>query len=426
MRNGYTPSKSNPAYWEGGTIPWFRMEDLRTSGRILEDSIQHITPEAVKGKGLFKAGSILMATTATIGEPLLIADSLANQQFTNFAIRESLMGVVTPMFAYYYFFLICEWCKRNVYESSFPSVDMKRLREVRFPIPPLAVQEEVVRELQRRFPDVDEIEKTQDKRAFVKLFGEYLRIDNVLQNFDEYVHLRALQQIDKEDAEAVESFRAAYGISEEELSTMITMEPLPERAVQNYRSAYNDIREWLHKQRQGNAPKETLREWDDVVFEVSLLKAQEIDLDYILELIFEHNKANMSKPELVEEIRRIIRASVGSRAKEELIVDFIHNTDIDTLETKADVIMAFFSYAQERQQREAEELIAEEGLNAEAARRYIQTSLRREYASDQGTDLNDVLPKMSPLNRNYLTKKQSVFERIAAFVEKFKGVGGKV
>ncbi len=72
MRNGYTPSKSNPAYWEDGTIPWFRMEDLRTSGRILEDSIQHITPEAVKGKGLFKAGSILMATTATIGEHALL------------------------------------------------------------------------------------------------------------------------------------------------------------------------------------------------------------------------------------------------------------------------------------------------------------------------------------------------------------------
>lgn len=285
---------------------------------------------------------------------------------------------------------------------------------------------EVVQELQRRFPDVDEIEKTQDKRAFVKLFGEYLRIDNVLQNFDEYVQLKALQKIDKEDAQAVETFRVAYGISEEELAKMMTMELLPERAVQNYRSTYNDIREWLHKQRQGDAPKETLREWDDVVFEVTLLKAQEINLDYILGLIFEHNKANMSKSDIVEEIRRIIRASVGSRAKEGLIVDFIHDTDLDALETRADVITAFFSYAQERQWREAEELIAEEGLNAEAARRYIQTSLRREYASDQGTDLYDVLPKMSPLNRNYLTKKQSVFERIAAFVEKFKGVGGKV
>lgn len=52
LGNGYTPSKSNPAYWTNGTIPWFRMEDIRTNGRILKDSIQHITPEAVKGSGL--------------------------------------------------------------------------------------------------------------------------------------------------------------------------------------------------------------------------------------------------------------------------------------------------------------------------------------------------------------------------------------
>ena len=85
MRNGYTPSKNNPAFWEGGTIPWFRMEDIREHGRILSDAIQHITPAAVKGKGLFKADSFILATTATIGEhALIIADSLANQQFTNF------------------------------------------------------------------------------------------------------------------------------------------------------------------------------------------------------------------------------------------------------------------------------------------------------------------------------------------------------
>jgi len=33
---------------------------------------------------------------------------------------------------------------------------------------------------------------------------------------------------------------------------------------------------------------------------------------------------------------------------------------------------------------------------------------------------------MSPLNPQYLTKKQCMFQKIAAFVEKFKGVGGKV
>ena len=84
---------------------------------------------------------------------------------------------------------------------------------------------------------------------------------------------------------------------------------------------------------------------------------------------------------------------------------------------------AFYTYAQALQSRELATLIAEEGLNEMAALRYIKTSLKREYASENGTDLNDVLPKMSPLNPQYLSKKQQVHRRIAAFVEKFKGIG---
>ncbi|PJC05804.1 MAG: DEAD/DEAH box helicase, partial [Gallionellales bacterium CG_4_9_14_0_8_um_filter_55_61] len=132
------------------------------------------------------------------------------------------------------------------------------------------------------------------------------------------------------------------------------------------------------------------------------------------------------KATLVEDVRRVIRASLGNRAKESLLVDFINQTDLDQIGDKASVIDAFFTFAQAEQQREAQELISAENLNAEAARRYIATSLKREFASDNGTELNAILPKMSPLNPQYLTKKQSVFQRIAAFVEKFKGVGGQV
>ena len=84
------------------------------------------------------------------------------------------------------------------------------------------------------------------------------------------------------------------------------------------------------------------------------------------------------------------------------------------------------NYAQDEQKREAEALIAEENLNSDAARRYLSISLRREYASEQGTALNELLPKMSPLNPKYLIKKQTVLQKISAFVEKFKGVGGRV
>ncbi|ETR65461.1 MAG: type I restriction enzyme, R subunit, partial [Candidatus Magnetoglobus multicellularis str. Araruama] len=160
--------------------------------------------------------------------------------------------------------------------------------------------------------------------------------------------------------------------------------------------------------------------------EVDLLKSQEINLDYILELIFENNKKVKDKAALVEDVRRVIRASLGNRAKESLLVNFINQTDLDQIGDKANVIDAFFTFAQAEQKREAEELINAENLNIEATKRYITTSLKREIASDNGTELNAILPKMSPLNPQYLPKKRSVFQKITAFVDKFKGVGGKI
>ena len=73
-----------------------------------------------------------------------------------------------------------------------------------------------------------------------------------------------------------------------------------------------------------------------------------------------------------------------------------------------------------------EELIEDEKLNGDLAKKYISRSLKREYASENGTELNELMPKMSPLNPNYLPKKRSIFEKISAFVEKFKGVGGVI
>jgi len=201
---------------------------------------------------------------------------------------------------------------------------------------------------------------------------------------------------------------------------------LSERMVQDYRSTYNDIREWLRRQKAANEEASSEIDWNDVVFEVELLKSQEINLDYILELIFEHNKKTKDKEALVGEIRRVIRASLENRAKESLIVDFINQTDLDKILDKPSIIDAFFTFAQKRQREEAHKLIENEKLDEEAAKRYIISSLKRGYASENGTDLNEVLPKMSPLNPQYLTKKQSVFQKIAAFVEKYKGVGGEL
>ena len=150
MRNGYTPSKNNSEFWVGGTIPWFRMDDIRENGRILSDSIQHITPSAIKGKGLFEANSFILATTATIGEhALIIADSLANQRFTNLKVRKSLSNLLVTKFIYYYMFIVDDFCKKNTNVSGFASVDMDKLKRMPFPIPPLELQEKIVAILDR-------------------------------------------------------------------------------------------------------------------------------------------------------------------------------------------------------------------------------------------------------------------------------------
>lgn len=283
---------------------------------------------------------------------------------------------------------------------------------------------EVVQELQERFPDPAAIEKEADKKAFAKLFGEYLRLENVLQNYDEFASLKALQQVDLTDAAAVEAFKAQHHLSDEDVQALQAVTLPPERKVQDYRSTYNDVRDWQRGQKQGEDKAASTIDWSDVVFEVDLLKSQEINLDYILGLIFENNQQRQDKTALLEDVRRAIRASIGNRAKEGLVVDFIQQTNLDPIGDKASVIEAFFTFAQAELQREAQALIDEENLNAAAAKRYISTSLKREFASDNGTELNAVLPKMSPLNPQYLTKKQTVFQKIAAFVEKFKGVGG--
>ena len=285
---------------------------------------------------------------------------------------------------------------------------------------------DVVKELTERFPKPDEIVKEVDKKEFAKLFGEYLRVENVLRNYDEFSALKAYQGLDLTDPAAVEEFKQKHYLSDEDLRDLEAIELPSDRAVQDYRSTYNDIRDWLRREKSSAEQEQSNIEWDDVVFEVDLLKSQEINLDYILELIFEKNKKVKSKGDLIEDARRVIRGSLGNRAKESLIVDFINQTDLDQIDDKAGVIDAFFSFAQAEQRKEVEELIRSEDLNSDAARRYISASIKREFASENGADLNAILPKMSPLNPQFRTKKTTVFEKIAAFVEKFKGVGGQV
>jgi len=150
LRNGYTPPKSNASFWSGGTVPWFRMEDIRANGGVLDHALQQIPDAAVKGGRLFPANSLLVATSATVGEHALVTvPHLSNQRFTSLSIKSQYAEQVDMKFAYYYGFVLDDWCRNNTTTSSFASVDMSGFKRFRFPVPPLPVQREIVGILDR-------------------------------------------------------------------------------------------------------------------------------------------------------------------------------------------------------------------------------------------------------------------------------------
>lgn len=182
FRNGYTPSKSNASFWSNGTIPWFRMEDIRRSGRFLKDALQYITPQAMNNGGKFEAGSFILAIcTASIGEhALLIADSLANQQFTNLKIRKSLANCVDTQFVFYYMFILGKFCKETSIVTTFPYADMNRVKNFIVPTPTLAEQQAIADYLDAKCAEIDElIQVKQEKIENLKQYRQSLIFEAV-------------------------------------------------------------------------------------------------------------------------------------------------------------------------------------------------------------------------------------------------------
>ncbi|PAF44195.1 type I restriction endonuclease subunit R [Helicobacter sp. 11S02596-1] len=287
---------------------------------------------------------------------------------------------------------------------------------------------EVNKALESQFPNPSAIETEADKKGFVKLFGEYLRLENILQNYDEFSALKNAQNLDTKDPKALEAFQETYQIDKEKIKELQAI-PLPsERKLQDYKSTYNDIREMIVRGKidgDKSGGKDELITWGDIVFEVELLKSQEINLDYILALLFNHSKKSHDKEELIKEVRRIIRSSIGNRAKESLLVDFIEEMDFEDIPDKESLIEAFFTYARIEYDKEEQNIIDEHNLKPDLARRYIALSLKRGYPSEYGTDLNGILPKISPLKPEHRTQKQNVLQKITAFVEKFKDINNR-
>lgn len=282
----------------------------------------------------------------------------------------------------------------------------------------------VIHELNQRFGDIDQISTQGEshQKDFVRLFGDYLRLDNVLKNYDEYTALKAWQEIDQNDPMAVADFRQSHELDDDTFNQIKDIRLPSERQIQDYRSVYTDICQGV--QASMNATDSHII-WDDVVFEIELLKSQEIDLDYILALIVK--KTHQSTDTLIDEVRRHVRASIEHRAKEDLIVDFIKDTDLTGISDVPTVLDKFYQYAQTQQAQAVSSIIQDEKLDPTKTKDLIKKALDKGTLADIGTDIGDImLQKPSRLNKNYPKAKQSLFGKLKDLIAKFKGIGGKV
>ena len=247
---------------------------------------------------------------------------------------------------------------------------------------------EICEELIAKFPDPTEIELEADKKEFVQLFGELLKAENILRNFDEFQNFEKI---------------------------------ISERQMQDMKSVYVDIRESFLNERRSRDAEAQQVDFSDVEFQIDLLKTDEINLDYILSLIMQKAKESKDIEHLKDEIRRVIKSSLGTRAKEDLVMDFISKKRLSELQNDDNIIETFYNFAKREKEEKINQLIAEENLN-EKAYRFIEKSISKGFVEYTGDELDGIIPPLSRRGGAREKKKEIVLEKLRKIVDVFVGV----
>ena len=247
---------------------------------------------------------------------------------------------------------------------------------------------EICEELIAKFPDPTGIELEADKKEFVQLFGELLKAENILRNFDEFQNFEKI---------------------------------ISERQMQDMKSVYVDIRESFLNERRSREAEAQQVDFSDVEFQIDLLKTDEINLDYILNLIMQKAKESKDIEHLKDEIRRVIKSSLGTRAKEDLVMDFISKKRLSELQNDDNIIETFYNFAKREKEEKINQLIAEENLN-EKAYRFIEKSISKGFVEYTGDELDGIIPPLSRRGGAREKKKEIVLEKLRKIVDVFVGI----
>ena len=238
---------------------------------------------------------------------------------------------------------------------------------------------QLIEELQSKFPLSEQITGESNKKEFVILFGNILKIKNILSAFDKFAG----------------------------------NEILSEREFQDYQSIYLDMYQEI---RTKNKEKEIIN--DDIIFEIELIKQVEINIDYILMKVTEYYKSNKEDKEILIDIKKAINSSIELRSKKELIEGFIERVN-----SSKNITDDFQKFVREEKEKDLEKVIEEEKLKPEETKKFIDNSLRDGNFKTTGTDIDKLLPPVSRFSsENRGLKKQGVIDKLKGFFDKYLGL----
>ncbi|QEP06366.1 type I restriction endonuclease subunit R [Glutamicibacter sp. ZJUTW] len=242
---------------------------------------------------------------------------------------------------------------------------------------------EKVTELMEQYQPGQWVVGEANQNAFVKLFGDILRLRNILTSFDEFEK----------------------------------NEILSPRDVQDYQSTYLDI--WNDRKPGKDSEKEQIV--SDLVFEIELIKQVEINVDYILMLVqkYREERGNGQDQEIRAGISRAIDSSPTLRNKKDLIENFV-----DTVSLEGSLEDEWTAYLEAQREKELGEIIAAENLKPEETVQFIDAAFREGSIRASGTAITKVLPPVSRFSKekNHGEKKRRVVQKLGEFFERFFGL----
>ena len=244
---------------------------------------------------------------------------------------------------------------------------------------------DMVDELMEKFPlAVPQIIGEDNQKKFIKLFGAFLKMRNLLSTFDEF--------------EGKEIFS--------------------DRDLQDYLGRYQDLKDIFRPD-----DKESTDINDDIIFETELIKQIDINIDYILMLVQKYHDGHMQDKEILVTIQKAVNAHPELRSKKQLIEMFL-----DSINNVNDVAIAWNGFVEQQREDDLAAIITEEKLKPEETRRFLEKAFEDGEIKETGTDIDKIMPPVSRFGgggNNRAAKKQTVISKLKGFFEKYLGVGTK-